>query len=107
MPAQTAVILNAKGRNRVLPGWMGRHSWRHKGYLQIAGVMLPLGGVWRRYNMRARPGRGRRDKNMSKATLFSLFGNNKIMPSFQISCFSCAFALFEDQYNHADLCAYV
>lgn len=86
MPAQTAVILSAKGRNREedAPGWMGRHSWRHKGYLQIAGEMLPPVGCGDSATPEQDLGK-REEINRSKATLFSLFGNNKIKPSFQIS----------------------
>lgn len=108
MPAQTAGSLNAKARNREEnpPGWMGRHSWRHKGYLQIAGAMLPPAGCGDSAKRERDLGEGE-EINLSKATFFSLFGNNQIMPSFQISWFSCAFVFFEGRYNHAGLCGYV
>lgn len=72
-PAQRAVILNAKGRNREEDprGWMGTQSWRDKGYLQIAGAMLPP--LWRRCKVRARPGRGRRDKPAQSNTFQPLW----------------------------------
>lgn len=66
-----------------IPGLDGQAQ--HGGYLQTAAAMLVLYGCRDATTRAQDPGDGETENSLREATFFSLFGNSKIVPSFQIS----------------------